>query len=49
MTYETMSSFAQTGGLLFFVALFACVLVYALRPGAKKKFHDAAHIPLQED
>jgi cytochrome c oxidase cbb3-type subunit 4 len=49
MTYETVAHFAQTWGLVYMVILFAGVLVYALRPGAKKKFDHAANIPLKED
>ena len=49
MTFETVSHFAQTWGLVYLVILFLGVLVYALRPGARKKFDDAAHIPLRED
>ena len=49
MTFENVHHFAQTWGLVYFVALFAVVLVYALRPGAKKKFDEAARIPLKED
>lgn len=49
MTYETISQFAQTWGLVYFVALFIGVLIYAFRPGAKKQFDDAANIPLKED
>jgi cytochrome c oxidase cbb3-type subunit 4 len=49
MTYESVSYFAQTWGLVYLVVLFAVVLVYALRPGNRKKFEDAARIPLEED
>jgi cytochrome c oxidase cbb3-type subunit IV len=49
MTFETASYFAQTWGLVYLVALFAGVLIYALRPGARAKFKDAAHIPFNED
>ncbi len=49
MTYETVSSFAQSWGLVYLVILFAGALVYALWPGAQKKFDDAAHIPFKED
>ncbi|MBI3113864.1 MAG: cbb3-type cytochrome c oxidase subunit 3 [Rhodospirillales bacterium] len=49
MTFEGLSHFAQTWGLVYLVALFAAVLVYAFRPGARKKFEDAARIPLKED
>ena len=49
MTYETVAHFAQTWGLVYMVILFVGVLVYALRPGAKKTFDHAANIPLKED
>lgn len=49
MTFEGLSHFAQTWGLVYLVALFIAVLVYAFRPGARKKFEDAARIPLKED
>jgi len=49
MTYETVSHFAQTWGLVYLVVLFAGVLFYALRPSSKKKFEQAANIPLKED
>lgn len=49
MAYEDVAYFAQTWGLVYLVILFAGVLVYALRPGAKKKFDHAANIPLKED
>ena len=48
MTYETTAHFAQTWGLMIFVVLFACVLVYALWPGNGEKFKRAAHAPLDE-
>jgi len=49
LTHESISHFAQTWGLVYLVVLFLGVLVYAFRPGAKKKFEDAARIPLKED
>jgi len=49
MDYETIAAFSKTWGLVYLVVLFAGVLVYALRPGAKKKFQDAAQIPFKED
>jgi len=48
-TYESVAAFAQTWGLLYFVALFAAVLIYALWPSNKKRFDEAASIPLRED
>ena len=49
MTYETVSEFAQTYGLVFLVIMFVSVLVYALWPGNKRKFETAARRPLDED
>ena len=46
--YETLSTFAQTGGLLIFVLLFAGVLAYALWPRNQAKFTAAANAPLTE-
>ncbi len=47
--YERLASFAQTWGLLYFILLFAIVLVYALWPSNQKRFDDAANIPFRED
>ncbi|MBT5194395.1 MAG: cbb3-type cytochrome c oxidase subunit 3 [Rhodospirillaceae bacterium] len=49
MNYETLAHFAHTWGLVYLVVLFAGVLIYALRPGARAKFEDAAQIPFKED
>ena len=49
MKYESMAHFAQTWGLVYFVAIFAVVLIYALWPGNQKKFDEAAHIPLDDE
>jgi len=49
MDYHTLAEFAQTWGLVYMMVLFAGVLFYAFRPGAKKTFDRAAEIPLKED
>lgn len=46
--YETLSSFAQTWGLMIFILLFAGVLAYALWPRNQEKFDRAARTPLNE-
>ncbi len=46
--YETLSSIAQTWGLVLFVVAFALVLIYALSPRNKKTFDEAGKIPLNE-
>jgi cytochrome c oxidase cbb3-type subunit IV len=49
MSYDAAAAFAQTWGLVYFVVIFAAVLVYALWPRNARKFRDAAQIPLRED
>ena len=49
MDYQTVSEFAKTWGLVYMVVLFVGALIYALRPSAKKKFDEAARMPLRED
>lgn len=49
MTYEILSKISGLSGLLYFIAIFAGVLVYALWPKNQKRFEDAAAIPLRED
>lgn len=48
-TYQMLASFAQTWGLVYFVAVFLAVLIYALWPSRRKQFDEAARIPLRED
>ena len=49
MTYEQVTTISQMLALLFFVALFAGVLVYAFWPGNKKRFEQAARLPFETD
>ena len=49
MNFEQVSYIAQTWGLLYLFVLFVGMLIYALRPSARKKFDDAAQIPFKED
>jgi len=46
--YEALSSFAQTGGLIYFVACFAGALAYALWPRNQSTFDAAANLPLSD-
>jgi cytochrome c oxidase cbb3-type subunit 4 len=48
-TYRQVAEFAQTWGLLYFVAVFLAVVAYAFWPSNKKKFDDASRIPLDKD
>jgi cytochrome c oxidase cbb3-type subunit 4 len=49
MTYHILAGFAQTGGLLYFLALFLAVVIYALWPRNRSRFDAAARMPLSED
>ena len=48
-TYRALAEFAQSWGLLYFVAVFLLVLVYALWPARQREFDEAARVPLRED
>jgi len=48
MTYEQVTQFAQTWGLVLLAVCFALAVIYALWPGNKKKFDQAARSPLEE-
>ncbi len=49
MTYDQVASISQVAALIFFIALFAGVVIYAFWPGNKKKFDDAANLPFDDD
>ena len=49
MSYEQVASISQVVALIFFVVLFAGVLLYAFWPGNKKRFEQAARLPLEKD
>ena len=49
MTYQILAGFAQTGGLLYFVALFVGITLYAFWPRNGARFDEAACLPLSED
>jgi cytochrome c oxidase cbb3-type subunit 4 len=48
MTYETLASFAQTWGMLYFTAIFAAALIYALWPRNGQQFKRLAQLPMNE-
>ena len=49
MTYQEVSSFSQSWGLVFLLAMFVVAVAYALWPSNKDKFNDAASSLLDED
>ena len=46
--YEAVSRFAQQGGSIYFLLLFAAVCVYAFWPRNKAEFDKAARAPLED-
>ena len=48
-TYKNVAEFAQTWGLVYFVTVFLIAVIYALWPSNRKKFEEAARMPLRED
>ena len=49
MSYEQVASITQVAALIFFIALFVGVVIYAFWPGNKKRFEEDAKIPLKKD
>jgi len=49
MTYDQVASISQVAALLFFIVLFAGVVLYAFWPGNKRRFEEAAKLPLEDD
>ena len=49
LTYEAVARFAQQGGTLYFGAVFAAGLIYALWPRHKEAFQRLAQLPLETD
>jgi cytochrome c oxidase cbb3-type subunit 4 len=48
-TYKALAEFAQTWGLIYFLAAFVGTLAYAFWPSFKGKFDEYARMPLRED
>lgn len=49
MTYEQASHLAQTWGLVLLAVVFGISVIYALWPGNREKFNQAAHAPLNDE
>ena len=49
MTYESATTFSQIAAMILFVALFLGVILYVIWPGNKKKFDEAAQLPLEDE
>lgn len=47
MTYDQIVELSGIAGLIFFIAIFVIVLIYAFRPSAKAKFERYGRIPFK--
>lgn len=48
-TYTAMRHFADSWGLLAMTLFFVGVVIFVLRPGARRSAEQAAQIPLEEE
>ncbi len=48
-TYYMLAHFAQSWGLIYFFLVFVVVVVLVMRPSQKRRYEDAARLPLRED
>ena len=48
MSYQDATVLSQTVALVLFVSLFVAVIAYVFWPGNKKKFDEAARVPLDD-
>lgn len=48
MDYQSLSSFAQTGGTTYFVVIFLAAVIYAIWPRNGERFRRAAELPMKE-
>jgi cytochrome c oxidase cbb3-type subunit 4 len=49
LTYETVLAFCQSWSVVYFSLMFAAALAYALWPSNRKRFREAAELPLHDD
>ena len=49
MTYEALRAFSGTFGLIFLVVMFVATVAFALHPGNKKRFDEAAQLPFDDE
>jgi cytochrome c oxidase cbb3-type subunit IV len=48
-TYTLLARIAQGAGVLYFMAIFLAVCLYAVWPSNRDRFEAAARTPLQDD
>lgn len=48
MTFQEVSEFSRSWGLVFLVAIFGLAVIYALWPSNRERFTQAARMPLDD-
>lgn len=48
MDYDALVTITQSIALILFIVMFAVVVAYAFWPGNKRKFENAARLPLRQ-
>ncbi len=48
-SYEAAAHFAQNWGLVYFFLVFVAVVLLVMRPSQRRRYEDAARLPLRED
>jgi cytochrome c oxidase cbb3-type subunit 4 len=48
-TYEAVAQFAQSWGLVYFFLAFVGIVAFVMRPSGKRRYDEAARLPLRED
>jgi cytochrome c oxidase cbb3-type subunit IV len=49
ISYKEILEFTRSWDVVYFLIVFAAACIYALWPSNKKKFDEAAEIPLHDD
>jgi cytochrome c oxidase cbb3-type subunit 4 len=48
-SYEAAAHFAQNWGLIYFFVIFVAVVFLVMRPSQKRRYEEAARLPIRED
>ncbi|MBL6852684.1 MAG: cbb3-type cytochrome c oxidase subunit 3 [Alphaproteobacteria bacterium] len=48
LTYDTVLAFCQSWSVVYFSLMFAVAFAYAFWPSNKKRFSEAAYMPLRD-
>jgi cytochrome c oxidase cbb3-type subunit 4 len=48
LTYDTVLAFCQSWSVVYFGLMFAAAFAYAMWPANKKRFAEAAYMPLRD-